>query len=125
MHISKYLFNLAKTPVGGAIVGLAFGKLSSVLPVNKIYENEYVLAFWHPEPFWDKHILIVPKKHVKGLTSICESDKEYIYEMYKAVRAVVEKLGWNDKDYSILTNGGTRQEVNQLHTHLFSGNELS
>lgn len=124
MHISKYFFDVAKTPLGDIIVGTAFGKLSNLLPVKRVYENDKILAFWHPKPFWEEHILIVPKKQIKSVLEINESNETYILEMYKAVRLIVEKLNWVDKEYSLLTNGGKRQEVNQLHTHLFRGNEL-
>ena len=67
MSISKFLFSLAKTPIGDYIVGNTFEKFSKVLPVDRVFENDKVIAFWHPKPFWEKHILIVPKKKIKNI----------------------------------------------------------
>jgi len=126
MPISNQLFKLAKTPIGGLIVGIAFGTpLSKLLPIKRVKETDKVLAFWHPKPFWEKHILLVPKKHIKSLDTLKDEDSEYIKEVYKVARDIVIELGWNETEYTILTNGGTRQEVNQIHFHLSSGKQLS
>ena len=122
--IAKSLFSLAKTPVGDSIAGLAFGKFSKLLPVKKLINNKYVIAFWHPKPFWEKHILIVPKKPIKTLASLKEEDLVYIKEVFKTAVKIVEKLDWNKKEYSLLVNGGKRQEVNQIHFHLISGKQI-
>ena len=121
--ISKKLFSLAKTSIGDLIVGLAFGKLSKLLPVKVVKETSKVIAFWHPKPFWEKHILIVPKKAIKKITAIKESDLEYIKEVYLVTKEIVNELGWGKEGYTLTTNGGNRQEVNQLHFHLWSGSQ--
>ena len=123
--ISKRLFSLAKSPLGDLIIGLAFGKFSKLLPVKKLVDNDKVIAFWHPKPFWEKHILIVPKRPIKKLTMVSEEDFPYIDEVYRAVRKIVTDLGWEEGGYSLITNGGSRQEVNQLHFHLCSGRKYN
>jgi histidine triad (HIT) family protein len=125
MSVSKHLFKLAKTPLGDLIVGIAFGTpLSKLLPVKRVKETDKVLAFWHPKPFWQQHILLVPKKPIKSISSLKTEHYPYIEDIYKTAKEIVEELGWNKTEYTILTNGGNRQEVNQLHFHLNSGKEL-
>ena len=87
-------------------------------------ENDFVIAFWHPKPFWEKHILVVPKKQIKSFIDVSDIDKDYIFAMFSAVREIIQKLGWEKEGYSTLINGGERQEVHQLHMHLFKGPEL-
>ncbi len=123
MKISKYLFNLAKTPAD-LIIGLAFGKFSSLLPVKRIKETNKALAFWHPKPFWEYHILIVPKAPIKDLLDITEDKEKYLTGMYALLADVIKELGWENDEYSALINGGKRQEIGQLHLHLFKGREL-
>lgn len=123
MQLGKFLFSMAKTPIGDYIVGTTFESLSSALPVKRVYENDLVIAFWHPKPFWEQHILIVPKKKIKGIMSIQESDMVFVNEVFRIVKIIVEKLKW--EGYSLLVNGGNRQEVNQMHFHLCSGKELN
>lgn len=124
MSISKKLFSLAKSPLGDLIVGIAFGKFSKLLPVKRVKETSKVIAFWHPKPFWEKHILIIPKKKIKNVTSLKYEDGEYLYEVFKVAGEIVKELGWEKEGYSLLANGGSRQEVNQLHFHLNSGKQI-
>jgi len=119
--LGKRAFELAKTPVGELVVGLAFGKFSSFFPVKKVKETNKVIAFWHPKPFWEKHILIVPKKRIKKLIMLETKDMEYFAEVFKVAKEIVEELGWGKTGYTLLANGGKRQEIAQLHFHLASG----
>lgn len=119
------LFSLAKTPIGDLIVGIAFGRLSKLLPVKRVKETGMVIAFWHPKPFWERHILIVPKKAINKITALKKEDLDYISEVYKVAKEIVEELKFEKDGYTILTNGGNRQEVNQLHFHLASGKQIS
>lgn len=125
MKISSFAFNIARSKLGEFIVGIGFEKFSSVLPIKPIKENQFVIAFYHPKPFWEKHILIVPKKRISGLPSISTKNEKYISEMYKMVADLVKELGWEESAYSTLINGGTRQDVPQLHLHLFCGAETN
>jgi len=122
MKLSKFLFSMAKTPIGDYIVGTTFESFSKALPVKRVFENDLVVAFWHPKPFWEQHILIVPKKKIKSMVSLKESDMIFVNEVFKTVKSIVNKLSW--KEYTLLINGGSRQEVNQMHFHLCSGREL-
>jgi len=128
MSLSNILFKLAKMPLGDFIVGAVFTHLTPILPVNKIQETDKAVAFWHPKPYWEKHILIVPKKPIKNLFSIDSRnavDSSYIMGCFELIQKVVKQQNWEDGSYSVLVNGGTIQEVNQLHFHLFSGGEVN
>lgn len=116
----KKLFSLAKTPIGDLIIGLSFGKLSRFLPVKKLVETDKVVAFWHPKPLYQKHILIVPKKSIKTLTSLKNEDMECIVNVFSVAKELVKKFDMEKEGYTLLTNGGKTQEVNQLHFHLIS-----
>lgn len=124
MNIKEKVFELAKTPAGEAVVGLIFEKFSKLLPIKRVKETDKVIAFWHPKPFWEKHIVIVPKKAIKSLTTLKPEDSDYIGEIYLVAKEIVLELGWNKSGYTILINGGDRQEVGQIHFHLQSGKQL-
>lgn len=123
MTLKEKIFDFSKTPIGDLIVGLVFGKFSKLLPVKKVRETDLVIAFWHPKPFWKKHIVLVPKKAVKSLTSLTPDDSKYIAEIYLVAKDIVKDLRWDG--YTILINGGNRQEVGQIHFHLQSGEQLN
>ena len=118
--MKSLLFKLSKSKIGDLIVGVAFGKLSKLLPIDKILENDKAFAFWHPKPSYNTHILIVPKKSIKNMGSIEDSDLEYLAECFSLINKIVIKLQLEQGGYSVTANGGGRQEVNQLHFHLYS-----
>lgn len=124
MKLSESLFKIAKSPLGDSIVGIAFGKLSNLIPIKKVFENEKVIAFYHPKPYWEIHILVVPKKAIRNLSSLTGDDTLYIVEIFNVIKRIVGELSLEEKGYSVITNGGSRQEVHQLHFHLFSGKEI-
>lgn len=111
---------MAKSSFGDLVVGIAFSKLSKLLPVKRIRENDKAIAFWHPKPFWKRHIVIVPKKAIKSITTLKESDEPYISAVFMMASEIVKELGWDKAGYSITVNGGTLQEVKQIHFHLYS-----
>lgn len=118
--MKSIMFNLAKSKLGDLIVGVAFGKMSSILPVKKVSENERALAFYHPKPSYKLHVLVVPKKAIKKLSVLDKKDVDYISACYLLIKDVVNKLNLEKGGYSVITNGGNKQEVNQLHFHLLS-----
>lgn len=124
MNLKQKAFDISKTSIGDLIVGIAFEKFSKLLPVKKVKENNKVIAFWHPRPFWENHIVLVPKKAIKSLTVITPQDSSYISEVYLIAKEIVKELGWDKSGYTILVNGGDRQEVGQIHFHLQCGKQL-
>ena len=38
--------------------------LSGKLDVEKVWEDERVLAFHHPKPTAEIHVVVIPKKHI-------------------------------------------------------------
>ena len=94
---------------------------------EKIYENEFVLAFYDIKPKKKVHALIIPKGEYTDLDDFSKraSDKE-IVELIKGINIVAKKLGISldaGKGYRALTNIGENggQEVPHLHFHLLGG----
>jgi len=92
--------------------------MTDFMPVNKILETEKVLAFYHPTPSHDLHILIVPKRKVSSLMEL--KDEQLLVEILHAAQQLVKELQLEKGGYSLLVNGGQYQDVNQLHFHLIS-----
>jgi len=121
MDIKAKIFELSKSPIGDFIIGLVFEKFSGLLPVQRIRETDKIIAFWHPKPFWEKHIVLVPKKAIKSLTAMSPEDADYISNIYLVAKEIVQEFDWDKSGYTILVNGGDRQEVGQIHFHLQTG----
>ena len=104
--------------------------LRGEIPCKKIYENEYVLAFYDIKPQKKIHALVIPKGEYIDLDEFSKraSDKE-IAELIKGINAVAKKLGISvegGKGYRTLANIGENggQEVPHLHFHLLGGEKV-
>lgn len=117
--VSEAAFKISRSELGTLLVGYVFENFSSVLPVDVVYETDKVIAFWHPKPYWEKHIVIVPKKRIESISALTSKDAEYLAAVYEAVQHIVEDEKF--EAYTVTVNGGTRQDVMQIHFHLWSG----
>ena len=105
--------------------------LRGEIPCKKIYEDEYVLAFYDINPQKKIHALVVPKGEYVNLDDFSSkaSEKE-IVGLIKGVGTVTKKLGISEvvkgKGYRSLVNVGEDggQEVSHLHFHIFGGEKI-
>jgi hypothetical protein len=51
------LFRIALSPSMGAVVGWGFEHASPLLPVKQVLLTDKTVAFYHPRPRWQRHIL--------------------------------------------------------------------
>jgi len=103
-----------------------FGKIiRGEIPCKKVYENDHVLAFHDIHPQAPVHILIIPKKEIKGLQDVSPEDFFLIQEMILAAQEIAKKMGV-EKGYRLITNNGSDagQEVFHFHFHLIGGRRL-
>ena len=105
--------------------------LRGEIPCKKIYEDEYVLAFYDINPQKKIHALVIPKGEYVNLDDFSSkaSEKE-IVGLIKGVGTVAKKLGISEvvkgKGYRSLVNIGEDggQEVSHLHFHIFGGEKI-
>jgi histidine triad (HIT) family protein len=101
--------------------------LRGEIPCDKVYEDEWALAFRDINPQAPVHLLVIPKGAYESMVDFGEkaSDAE-IAGLFRAVAKVAELTGVAQTGYRILANTGPhgRQEVPHLHIHLFGGAQL-
>ena len=96
--------------------------LSGKTNVDIVLETENVLAFRHTRPFWETHIVVIPKTHVGSLLSI--KDNELLLELLEVVRKVAAVVVNECGAARVLTNLGTYQESKHLHFHVYHGKQI-
>lgn len=101
--------------------------LRGEIPCNKIFENEFALAFHDINPQAPIHALVIPKGAYVSMAdfSAGATDAE-ISGFFKAVGEVARDLGIEENGYRLLANHGSdaNQEVAHFHVHLFGGRGL-
>ena len=121
--LKKILLQLARSRLFGTLIGWFFAHCSFLLPIRRLYESETLLAFRHPQPSYPVHVLLVPKKAVRGLSDFQATDAGLLLEILQAGHALAESLHLTHQGYQLILNTGAYQEVPQLHVHLISGNQ--
>jgi histidine triad (HIT) family protein len=119
-YIAKVLFDIARGPVGSLLAGWVFAHASRMLPIRRRYESRRVVAFDHPRPSYPVHILIVPKKPIRGFEELGKADLPVIADTFAAAQLLVEDLDLAERGYRLIVNGGAYQDVKQLHFHLIA-----
>lgn len=123
--LKKILFRMAKSPFMGSMVGKAFQYCSRLIPVKKIYNGKEVIAFYHPQPSYQNHVIIVPKKAIKNLQQMAsDSFSRYFVKIWETVKDICAAHPQFRDAFVIVANGGKRQEVQQVHFHMFTDHEV-
>ncbi len=108
--------------------GNVFAKiLRGEIPCNKVYEDEFALAFHDINPQAPVHLLVIPKGAWVSWDDFSEQASEHeIAGFIRAVGQVAREAGLVDPGYRMLANIGRHghQEVPHLHVHLFGGRQF-
>jgi histidine triad (HIT) family protein len=96
--------------------------LSGKTSVEKVLETDAVLAYHHTRPFWETHIVVIPKTHVGSLITL--DDNELLLELLDVVKAVARMIVEEKGAARVLTNLGDYQDSRHLHFHVNSGSQI-
>lgn len=97
--------------------------LSGKTEVQKVLETDNVLAYHHTRPFWETHIVVIPKTHVASLLTI--EDEQLLLEILNVVKQVAATVLEEKGAARVLTNLGEYQDSKHLHFHVNSGSTLT
>ena len=98
--------------------------LSGKTRVEKILETDNVLAYYHTKPFYETHIVVIPKRHISSLLTLEKADEEIFLELFSIIRQVAARVVTEKGAARVLTNLGKYQESKHLHFHVYSGAQI-
>ena len=101
--------------------------LRGEIPCNKVYEDEWSLAFHDIAPAAPVHVLVVPKgAYVSWDDFSARASADEIAGFVRAIGHVAREQGLVEPGYRLLANLGGHggQEVPHLHVHVFGGAPL-
>ena len=112
---------MAKSPFMGAVVGHAFQWCGWAIPVKKVHEDRDVIVFAHPQPAYDHHIILSPKRAVRHLLQLSEDGySRYFVRIWEAAKTLQATRPEYRDGFTLVANGGKRQEVQQVHFHMMT-----
>ena len=95
--------------------------LSGKTSVIKVLETGSVLAYHHTRPFWDTHIVVVPKTHVDSLLTV---ENDILIELLEVAKKIAAHVLEEKGAARVLTNLGEYQDSKHLHFHVYSGEKI-
>lgn len=101
--------------------------LRGEIPCDKVFEDEWAMAFHDINPQAPLHLLVVPKgAYVSWDDFSARAAEAEIAGFVRAVGTVARDAGLVAPGYRLLANTGldAHQEVPHLHVHLFAGKAL-
>ncbi len=102
--------------------------LRGEVPCDKVYEDDWALAFKDIAPQAPVHVLVVPKgPYVSSDDFAANASDSEIAGFFRAVGAVARgQQGAVENGYRVLSNHGrdAHQEVPHFHVHIFAGRDL-
>ena len=95
------------------------------IPSRQVHADERLLAFHDVNPQAPTHVLIVPKKHVRGLKEAAAEDADLLGHCQLVAAQIARQRGI-EEGYRTVYNVGPRagQSVFHLHLHLLGGRDL-
>jgi histidine triad (HIT) family protein len=81
-------------------------------------EDERVLAFHHPKPQAEIHVVVIPKQHVPSLLDPMALNGELLSSMVKAIQEVARALGLDKTGFYVRMNAGTSGVTPHMHWHI-------
>lgn len=102
--------------------GNIFAKmLRGEIPCNKVYEDEYALAFHDLHPQAPIHILVIPKgEYISFDDFVRKETPEAIQKFFQAVQKIAADHHLVESGYRLIANHGndSAQTVKHFHVHL-------
>lgn len=97
--------------------------ISGRTKVDTVFETELVMAFHHTDPYFEQHIVIIPKEHFDSLSSY-PNITTLNHDMFAAIKFVTGLLEKEFGACRISSNVGNYQSTKHLHWYVHFGKRL-
>ena len=94
--------------------------MSFIIPVKRLRETKTLLAFYHPQPAYPFHVLLVPRQAVASLMDLPPESGDFLRDLLDTVQSLVHEFHL-EGGYRLIANGGSYQDFPILHFHLVAG----
>ena len=88
-----------------------------------LFENDTLAVFKDINPAAPVHLLIVPKRHIRSINDLTETDSPILSELLMAAKDMAVRHGVAESGYRLFINveRGGGQVIFHLHMHLIGG----
>ena len=123
-NLVNFLRRLANVRIFRPVLIWGLINMNDWLPINKISETDSLVCFYHPQPVFPVHILLVPKEELRNLSQLKPQQSDFLQDLITTVQSLIVELDLEERGYRLILNGGKYQDFPQLHFHLTSGEPI-
>ncbi|MCD7034522.1 HIT domain-containing protein [Metabacillus sp. GX 13764] len=98
--------------------------LSGKTEIEKVLETDRTVAFYHTRPFYEVHIVVIPKKHITFLIDIAPEDKIELDDLLSVIQKVSRQVNDEYGACTVSTNIGNYQSNKHMHWHVHFGDRI-
>ncbi len=101
--------------------------LARQIPAKIAYEDDDVLAFHDISPQAPVHVLVIPKRKVRGFDGLKNRSPDEVGAFFVGVAKAAHHLGLEPDGYRVVVNNGRngQQTVDYIHAHILGGRLMS
>lgn len=92
--------------------------LSGKIEVSKVSEDERVLAFHHPVPTSEIHVVVIPKEHISSILDPKAIDGPLLSSMLRAIQETARELGLDNSGFYVRANTASEGVTPHMHWHI-------
>ena len=95
------------------------------IPSKKVYEDDFVFAFYDIAPQAPVHILVIPKVHIPSMDGVTAENADVVARIFTVIPKIAADAGLSG-GYRVVSNCGDDacQSVKHLHFHILGGAQL-
>ena len=116
----KLLYKIGKNKISIRAFIWMINHMSNFLPVNRLEATSQLIAFFHPQPAYPFHVLIVPKVEISSMMDLSPLHDLFLSECFATIQKIVKQYNLEAPGYRVVINGGKNQDFPLLHFHLIS-----
>ncbi len=98
--------------------------LNGNIKVQVVFETDLVLAFHHTQPYFEHHVVIVPRQHIASLSAPEATDALLAVDFIKALHHVTTAVEKEAGGCRVCSNVGDYQSTKHLHWYVHAGKRL-
>ena len=101
--------------------------IAGEIPCDIVYENESVFAFRDIDPKAPTHILLIPRKHIRSINELGESERNLAGELLLTAKKIAKDEGIDESGFRTIfnTNSDGGQTVFHIHMHILGGRKMA
>jgi histidine triad (HIT) family protein len=94
--------------------------MNFAIPLDRLYESQNLLAFFHPHPAYPFHVLLMPRQDIPNILALSPLNSDFLTEVFTTAQKIVLDYHLEMSGYRLIVNGGPNQDFPILHFHLIA-----